>query len=50
MSDRFELWSFDGSAPTYVGRFATRRLAYRIALRLRLRSYQVRPAAEVVSL
>lgn len=39
---RYELWNFATPTPAFVGRFATRRLAYRMALRLRLRRYQVR--------
>lgn len=40
---RFELWDFTPPTPFRRGRFPTRRLAHRMALRLGLTAYQVRP-------
>lgn len=40
---RFELWDFTPPTPARRGRFPTRRLAQRMALRLGLSAYQVRP-------
>ncbi len=49
MPNRYELWDFSFTTPTCRGGFQTKRHAYRLALRLGLRAFQVLPAAGALS-